>query len=463
MATNDLYKQFIAFNENLALFRRRERILLAVSGGVDSIVLLDLFLRVQQEWNLMIAIAHINHGLRGRKSDEEEAYVRNQARSNRLPFYSCKTDVLSYAKSQHQSLEEAGRDIRFGFFSSLINRLQYTRLALGHQANDQAETILMNLARGSGLRGIGGIRPRREEVIHPLLFASREDIESYARERKLDYVTDASNDDRRFLRNRVRLDIVETLKAAIGPHVVSSICRSGDAAREADAYFRTVSEEVRDEITIKKSGHQIVLDLYKFLSYLKAVQKAILINIIEEMADCQGCIRSSEIIRILQLAERGKSGARVDLRNGVKVFKSRSSLAFIRKKVRIPEIIFPVGSSVRITNDVLLISELIQKKGKRIVFNDDPAVEYFDYDMLSYPLSLRSVRPGDWFIPLGMKRKKKLHDFFIDEGFPIYQRSMIPLLISGTNIVWIVGYRMDNRYKVGENTKRILKIEARPS
>jgi tRNA(Ile)-lysidine synthase len=296
-------------------------------------------------------------------------------------------------------------------------------------------------------------------VIHPLLFAKRREIESYARQRKLSYSEDLSNTDRQFLRNRVRWDIVNTLEDVIGPHVVSSICRCGDAAGEAERFLQSVSGKVQRKITVTKSENQIILDLYKFLSYLKAVQKAVLINCIEEMAGCRGCVRSSEIIRILKLAEGGRSGARVELRSRVRVYKSKSTLAFVKQESSIPEKMLPIGSSVRLTKDILLKSELLQREGKHIVFNNNPAIEYFDYDTLSYPLHLRSVRPGDWFIPLGMKRKKKLQDFFIDQGLPFYQRSLIPLLITSGNIAWVVGYRMDDRYKVCEQTRKILKIE----
>jgi len=195
MAKIDIFKQFITFNENFSLFRRSDSILLGVSGGVDSIVLMDLFLLLRLELNLKIAVAHVNHGLRGKKSDQDETHVRNLARDNGVQFYSCKMNVQSYAERQHQSLEEAGRDIRFYFFSRLMNRLQYTCLALGHQANDQAETVLDFIMRGSGIRGLAGIPLNRDKYIRPLRFASRNEIESFAAQNHQSFCTDKSNKD----------------------------------------------------------------------------------------------------------------------------------------------------------------------------------------------------------------------------------------------------------------------------
>lgn len=460
LVSMDLLNRFNTFIRKQDLLKAGDRVLLAVSGGIDSVVLLDLCLRVRSWVDLTLAIAHVNHGLRGRLADRDEAFVRDLSRIQGLPFYSIKVNAKKYSKIQKLSPEEGAREVRFRFLESLLNRLEFDRLALGHQANDQAETILMNLLRGSGLRGLGGIRPKRDRIIHPLLFASRKEIESYAENQGLIFVDDASNRDRHFLRNKIRWDVIGKLEKLMGSRVVSSICRTGKLASETEEFLESMALKARRQITVSETSSEIVLDIPKFLHYTDAVQKTLIIQILEESFP-QKRIRSSEILRILCLAEEGRSGGVVELENDVRVVRSRDDLAFVKKRPSLPQTPILVGQVVDLDDvGVRFRSSLFRKNEEDILFSKDSTVEYIDYDALTFPLALRSYYPGDWFIPLGMGGKKKLHDFFVDEGIPVYRRSSVPLLVGGENILWIVGHRIDDRFKVTEKTDRILKVEA---
>lgn len=459
----DLLKKFEDFSRSLDLFEKGERILMAVSGGMDSVVLLDLFMRIRHSWSLTLAVAHVNHGLRGKEADRDEIFVRELSRRQGILFYSQKTNVREYAKVHRLSLEEAGRDVRFGFLGWVFDVLYYDRLALGHQANDQAETILMNLTRGAGLRGLGGIRPIRGHAIRPLLFATRKEVEEYARERQLCFVEDASNKDCRFLRNRIRWDVLGRLEEAVGAHVVSTICRAGRAASEADEYVESVARGIRRRIAKVQSQTEIILDIFKFLRYFKIVQKTVVVQVLREVYQNRDSWSASEIDRILCLAEGGRSGGVVELGCGIRVIKSRDRLIFLRNRPRIDEIEVQVGQFVDIKEiGIQFRAEVVSRKTKDIVYSNNPRIEYLDYDLLSFPLRIRSFRPGDSFVPLGMKGKKKLHDFFVDEKVPNYRRSSVPLLVGADGIVWVAGYRMDDRYKITEKTTHILKVEIHP-
>jgi tRNA(Ile)-lysidine synthase len=459
-----LLEKFEDFSRGLGLFGKGGRILMAVSGGMDSVVLLDLFMRIRHPWSLTLAVAHVNHSLRGKDADGDEIFVRELSRRQGILFYSQKTNVREYAKVHRLSLEEAGRAVRFDFFEWVFDILSYDRLALGHQANDQAETILMHLTRGAGLRGLGGIRPIRGRVIHPLLFAMREEVEEYARERQLCFVEDASNKDRRFLRNRIRWDVVRRLEESVGSRVVSSICRAGQAAAEAEAYVEDVARRVGRRIVKVQSPTEIILDIFEFLRYFKIVQKTVVLQVLREVCRDKESWGSSEIDRILRLAEAGKSGGIVELGCGVRVIRSGDRLVFLENYPRLDEVEVQVGQTAYIKEiEIQFLAEVVSKKTKDIVNNRNPRIAYLDYDLLSFPLRIRSFRPGDSFVPLGMKGKKKLHDFFVDEKVPNYRRSSVPLLVGCDGIVWIAGYRMDDRYKVTERTTRILKMEIRPN
>ena len=456
----DLLKRFEGYIREHSLFQGGDCVLLAVSGGVDSVVLLDLFLRIQSRWDIRLAVVHVNHSLRGREADQDEVFVKDLAQTRRLLFFSHKEDVKQFARVNRLSLEEGAREVRFRFFDSVLNRLCFNKVALGHHANDQAETILMNLMRGSGLRGLGGIRPARGRVIHPLLFASRKEIESYADGVGLGYVVDRSNRDLRFLRNRMRWDVIGDLERIVGPHVVSTICRTGMATIEAETFLNHSAVEARRQIVIIDSPNEIVLDIGKFLHYFKAIQKMVLIQVLGEVSVPQQRVRYVDIDRILALVEAGRSGGVVEVGNGVRVVRSGNTLAFLNKNPSVMSREVLVGQTMMLSDvGVRFRSTLLRNIDENIVFTDDRRTEYVDYDSLTYPLVLRSFQPGDWFIPLGMNGKKKLHDFFIDEGIPNYRRSSVPILIAETDIVWITGHRIDDRFKVTPKSDHVLKLE----
>ena len=458
----DLLKEFEIFALKHSLFEPENRILLAVSGGVDSVVLLNLFWNLSSRWNLVLAVAHLNHGLRGEMADRDETFVRNLARDYGIPFYSSKAAVQEYSKTHKLSLEEGARKVRFNFLEATLNRLGYDRLALAHHANDQAETILMNLLRGSGLRGLGGIRPKRGQIIHPLLFATRQEIESYAERNNLNFVIDASNQNKKFLRNRIRWDILKKLENTVGSHVVLSFCRTGSLVQEAEVFIDEEARKARQKITTIGSQNEIILDIYKFLAYFKVIQKVILMQIMEYFSYREK-VDSFVIDRILRLAEEGRSGGMVELNSNLKVIKTRNKLVFFKQCFPLMKMPVNVGDSVMLSQiGAKFKSAVVSLNKKAPVFSSDKNIEYLDYDLLSFPLLLRTYQQGDWFIPLGMNGKKKLQDFFVDEKIPNYLRSNVLLLTGGKDILWVVGHRIDNRFKVTERTKRVLKVEFVP-
>ncbi len=442
-----------------SLINQRDAILVAVSGGVDSVVLLDLFLQIRSGFNLVLSVVHINHGLRGKQADRDEAFVRDWTRKNGLPFYSLKKDIKAYSKKEKLSIEEGGRIVRFDFFNALRKRLYYDKIALAHHAHDQAETIIMNLARGSGIRGLGGMRPKRNEIIHPLLFADKEDIVSYAHHRHLSYVEDYTNRDKILLRNRIRWGILRSWKEDFGSHIIRSISRTGMVMREAQAFIDFESRKALKKGVIHQSQNEIVLDIVKFLSYFKIVQKTMLIHLLREIDYPNQHLRSLEIETILRLIEKGRNGSVYRLKNHIMIVKQNNRISFAKIGPALKEIRIQIGQEYGIPDmHMRFQAECLTKKIKKGMFTNNRWIEYLDYDTLPLPLKIRSWIDGDWFIPLGMHGKKKLHDFFIDTKVPRYKRASIPLLVGGKDIIWIIGYRIDNRFKITDQTTQSLKV-----
>ncbi|MBN2028784.1 tRNA lysidine(34) synthetase TilS [bacterium] len=455
----DFFNKFHHYVDENNLIVRQDKVLIAVSGGIDSIVLLDLFLQIRSELNLVLSGVHVNHGLRGKQADRDEIFVRNSIRNIGLPFYSLKMDVKGYSKRKKLSVEEGGRKLRFDFFNTLLKRLSYDKIALAHHAHDQAETIIMNLARGSGIRGMGGMHPQRNKIIHPLLFASKEEIVSYAHHRNLCHVEDHTNRDKTILRNRIRWDIVRSMEESIGSYIIHSISHTGKVMREVQAFIDFESQKALKKVIEHRSQNEIILDIVKFLKYFKIVQKNMLIQILNEIDYPNRYVRSLEIETILRLIEKGRKGSVYCLKNDLMAIKQNNWISFTKMGPPVKEIKVKVGQEYDIPDlGMRFHAECIKKEMEMGMFTNNRWIEYLDYDTLTMPLKIRSWNHGDWFIPLGMSGRKKLHDFFIDAKVPKYKRASVPLLIGGENIVWIIGYRIDDQFKVTDQTTRILKV-----
>lgn len=453
-----LKQRFIHYIESHNLIKKTDSILLAVSGGIDSMVMLQLFLEVQSSYPLKLAVAHINHGLRGSSADRDEIFVREFCREKGLRYFSGKRHVAAYSKVNHLSVEEGARKIRFDFLREILNRLQFKKCALAHHADDQAETILMHLFRGLGLRGLGGIKPKRDSFIHPLLFVRRYELEQYAKQLKLKYITDESNTDKKFLRNRVRIDIFQNLIKTANIDIVPTICRSGSIIQEADYYIKyQVKNAEKAVVTVRFNG-EIILDICKFLQYFKAIQKELLIHIIEKYCHPGETVQLFEIERMIDLIENGRKGACLDLSGKAQMVKNYQQAVIHFKN---PAVQFrPVQLNTQIELPeigCIFHSEIIDNQSE-IRYSRNRNIEYIDLDRVHTTLSIRCYHPGDRFVPLGMKGEKKLQDFFTDHHIPGFRKKQIPLFVAGGKIIWIMGYRIDDRFKITDRTKNVLKL-----
>jgi tRNA(Ile)-lysidine synthase len=457
----ELLERFQSHCLRNGLLQPGEKILMGVSGGVDSISLLDLICRVRGTFDLSLAVAHFNHGLRGNASDADEAFVKSQCAKRGIPFFRDCADVLNFSRSEKRSIEEAARILRFRFFRDLLAWLRFDKIALGHQADDQAETVLLRLVRGAGLKGMAGIRSLDRNVIHPLLFATRSEIESYATFRGIEFRIDQSNFDLRYRRNWVRRGILQDLKTQFGNGVVRTIGRFGEIALETQAFVDHEAEKAFSVCVQRGQWGEIILDICPFLGYFRTIQKAVLGKIWSCFFPEQSVLNHRDYERLLILIEKGKSGKKILFPNQIEAVKSGGRVIFIQlKRSQTEEIPVSVGEWIPVMDGIRFRAEIrdapLWKNGFKF---DNPCVEHFDYEKIVFPLRIRYYQSGDNIVPLGMQHSKKLKTLFIDQKIPNSLRKSIPLLADAKSLLWIMGVRMHDRVKVTQSTKTVLRVE----
>lgn len=431
--------------ENLIL--HNTKVIVGLSGGMDSMVLLDILTLL----GYSCLAAHCNFHLRGEESNRDEIFVKKWCKSIDIPFTSINFDTNQYASDLKISIEMAARELRYNWFETLRRHYQANCIAVAHHKDDSVETVLLNLIRGTGIKGLTGISPKNGYVVRPLLCISRSEIEKYILERDIPYVTDSTNSEDLYLRNSIRLNVIPLLET-LNPSVKDTIYRTSKNVTEAEKVY---SESIQK--TIKKVFNNNKIDINELRQ--TASPRSVLFEILTPYNFTPSTIED--------ISES------IDSISG-KIFFSDSNSNFEKKKYRLIKdrnsFLLDVVNDIYNENEMYLIEEgtseinfPVSIKIREISSPTDIIYNshflYIDADKIKYPLVLRKWRSGDWFIPFGMKGKKKLSDYFTDRKFSLKDKEDVWLLTYENDIVWIVGERNDNRFKITENTKKIIFIE----
>ena len=433
--------------------------IVAVSGGPDSVCLLHILHELEQELGIKLVVAHYDHGLREAEDEAETQFVQDLASSMNLPFETERASFLR--KESTSSLEEKARNARYGFLERLKDRLQAQKIAVGHNLNDQTETILMRLLRGSGPPGLAGIPPHRDNmIIRPLIETKRDEIEAYLTARELSYVIDSSNLETRYLRNRIRLQLLPSL-LEYQPRLLELLGKMAVVLREDDNYLQGEAEHwLEMESQTGKKG-EILIPVSSFSSLPLPLRNRVTRNLIMRLKRTLRRIDQSHIESVYDLALSKKPQGSLDLPDGLTVKRIYDKLAFTlfngEKTDAFHYLLQGPGTFYldRIARSITLVE---MEGAVEVTPNNHEWTAYLDADKLQYPLVVRNFRPGDRFVPLGMTGQKKIKDYFIDLKIPSDIRASIPLLISQDTPVWICGHRIDDRFKVTSATRRILKV-----
>jgi len=440
------------------LFDDRTKIVVAVSGGADSSVLLDLLVKERDACRLPLIVAHFNHQLRGEESDADEQHVKHRASIYGIEFYVERANTAEYARHMKLGIQEAARNLRYDFLSNLLISSGFDRIATAHNADDNAETMLLNLFRGAGVQGLAGIPVYRQDqkIIRPMLFAPRQEIEQYAQIERVPYRNDSSNSTDHYSRNYIRHHVVPLVKSQINPNLVRTLHRTAELFRELEAYLGYNARHSLDLVATSRADDEVHLSIPRLRSAPTLLQQYMIILAVEQFAKKK--LDYDQVASMMDLAE-GITGGWVSFGPDLVAYRDRDELIF-RRTEPIPEFKITILQNHRYEFDRFRFAsqELSQNEIQR---DGEGKTEYVDADRIHTPdLVLRTWSDGDAFVPLGMKMKKKISDFFIDAKVPIFEKHNFPILETKEGeVVWVCGQRIDDRFKITNETKRVLKLE----
>jgi tRNA(Ile)-lysidine synthase len=445
-----------------------DSVVVAVSGGPDSIALLKVLETLSDEYGLTLITAHLNHGLR-EEADRESEFVREISKEMGIEFECLTVDINFLRKGAGRSIEDTSRDVRYKFLNDVVKRHHAHKIALGHHLNDQVETVLMNFLRGSGPAGLKGMLPARDAMyIRPLLYVSRKEIVSYLDFHKIPFMSDDSNTEDIYLRNRIRHLLIPELTASYNPWLEQSLSNMAEIMRLEDDFMKTVTDKILSEWGTEADESNVVrIKISQLRKYHEAVQRRVIKNILLRSTPNGQGIGYAHIKAVEDLAHSNHPSGHLNLPYNIEVRREYDFLVvsevgkFDRKVLKEPDQVF-----YKVT---LPGSVDIAELGKTFIFDlVEPPVQiksnrqdiiFMDYDRITLPLIIRTGKPGDRIQPLGMKGTKKIKSYFIDEKVPVSLRRDIPLLLDQESVLWIAGMRMSERVKITKKTRRILKAE----
>jgi len=433
-------ERFTAFIQQNQLFTQGEQVLAAVSGGMDSVLMVHLL----KAAGYTFAIAHCNFQLRGTEAQADQDFCQALAQQLAVPFHTVNFDTADFAREQKISIQMAARQLRYQWFEQLSQQHQYTAVALAHHQNDTIETILLNLTRGTGIAGLHGILPKNNLWVRPLLFLTRPEIETHIAQNQLAYVEDSSNASTKYARNKLRHEVIPKLKE-LNPNLEQTFERNLSHFRELEMLLQQQLAMVKQDLWLEQGD-----EVHLLLSGIRKLypQRLLLFGLLKDYG-----FNGTSVDDLISALDK-HSG---------RVFESATHSLLLDRdklilKLKAPDVPLPV----LVNEDDELVN--FGNHSFKITYTDGLNHAYgnanqaiADAGFLIYPLTLRTWQQGDNFVPLGMTTRKKLSDFFINQKVPLHQKMQVPLLVNGNGeVIWIAGYRLSNRYKLTPQTKKVI-------
>lgn len=461
----DKIKQYI---EKHNMLKKGDQIIVGVSGGADSVCLFHVLLRLMKEYDLTLHVIHVNHGIRGEEALRDEVFVSELCKESSISFTAVHKDIPALAKSEGLSYEEAGRKARYEVFNQYLAAYKCNKVAIAHNKNDNAETILFNLFRGSALTGLTGISPLRDQIIRPLLCIERREIEEWLGKQGLTHLEDSTNLTLDYTRNKIRHGILK-MAGEVNTKAVSHINEAGEALGEVEAFIERCTQSAAERVLGTTDNNDVLIWCEELIAEDRVIQKELVRKALYQVNGSLKDMEAVHITAVLGLLSK-QTGRRVNLPGRITAIREYRHITLMKE----------VDGEDNVRNNVYtemeerslaipgvtplkeegksLFAELVNYK-KNMIIPQNVYTKWFDYDKIKDTVLIRTRRQGDYLCIDERGGTKKLKSFFIDEKIPRQKRDVLPLLADGAHIMWVIGGRISEAYKVDESTRRILQIK----
>lgn len=450
--TKTIEQKALKFIDENHLIEQDEKILVALSGGADSVFLLHFFMKFKRRFGIEVEAFHLNHKLRGKAAAGDEKFCADFCSKNKIALVRVSKDVKTYAKKMKVSVEEAGREIRYSELNKAAKKMRCTKIATAHNSSDNVETVLLNFVKGAGVKGLAGIPIKRDNIIRPILCLSAEEIRKYLKANKISFRVDESNLDSDYERNFLRNEIIPKLKKRLNPRLEEKISNASKIISEFNLFVAKHIEKIKKE-AVKFDGKELRINSQKISKVDKSILGIFLKSVIETNFNVE--LSSENIFSLADLLGL-QTGRSVHLKENIVATRERSELVIRRTTVlrnKKSTYKIKVGQKLKVDGKVISLREVNRKMFK---FSPDKSIEYISGDGLGNIFEIRKWKVGDKFQPIGMKGTKKISDFLSDEKASSIDKKEHLVLTNGGKIVWVIGLRIDDGFKVTSETKKIL-------